>query len=371
MSRKLSGGSNLKHTLTALAVLTMSTTLAQAGGVERAATNIGFMFEKGNYAELSFGSVSPTVSGTSVSGVASGDMADSYMTYSLAVKTQLSDKLALGLLLDQPIGANVSYGAGTGYALAGSTAELEASALTALLKYQINDNFSVYGGPKIETVSGDVSLYNGLYKMSTSTETDTGFVVGGAYEKPEIALRVALTYTSAITHSFGASETYFGRTGQTSFATEVPQSLALDFQSGVAKDTLVFGSVRWREWSAFDISPTSYLGAARINPSATPLVDYDHDIITYSIGVGRKFTENWSGAITLGHEKTHGTQVGNLGPTDGYTSLGLGGSYTKNNMKISGGVTYAWIGDAKTKLLNSSFTDNHTVGVGVKVGFTF
>ena len=106
----------MKHITTALGALALSTSLAQAGGVERAATNIGFMFEKGNYAELSFGSVTPSVSGTqmvtasafSTTGAKSGKMANSYTSASLALKTQLNDKLSFGILLDQPIGADVS-----------------------------------------------------------------------------------------------------------------------------------------------------------------------------------------------------------------------------------------------------------------------
>ena len=370
----------MKHITTALGALALSTSLAQAGGVERAATNIGFMFEQGNYAELSFGSVSPTVSGTqlltagatSLSGSKSGDVTNSYTTYSLALKTQLNEKVSLGLLLDQPIGASVSY-APSSYlygGVVGSDATIKSSALTALLKYKLNDSFSVYGGPKIESAKGTVRLFNG-YAMSTTNETDTGYLIGAAYEKPEIALRVALSYASAITHDFTVQEN-----GNPSlpFSTEVPQSLSLDFQSGVAKDTLVFGSIRWREWTKFDISPVGYQAA-----TGSSLVDYDNNVITYNLGVGRKFNDSWSGAITFGHEKTHGSFAGNLGPTDGYTSIGLGGTYTKGNMKISGGVSYAWIGNAQTEApapfpAGSAFGDfkhNHLVGVGVKVGFTF
>lgn len=371
----------MKHITTALGALALSTTLAQAGGVERAATNIGFMFEKGNYGELSFGSVSPSVSGTqlrtagasSPAGAQSGDMANSYSTYSLALKTQLNDKVSLGLLLDQPIGADVSYAPSTGYlygGVTGSDAKISSSALTALLKYNLNDNVSIYGGPKIQSAKGTVRLFNG-YTMSTSNETDTGYLVGAAYEKPEIALRVALTYTSAITHDFTVQE---NGGASAPFSTEVPQSLSLDFQSGVAKDTLVFGSIRWREWTKFDITPVGYQMA-----TGSSLVDYDDDVITYNIGVGRRINENWSAAVTLGHEKTHGGFAGNLGPTDGYTSLGLGGTYTKGNMKISGGVSYAWIGNAQTEAPSpfpagtafGDFKKNHLVGVGLKVGFSF
>jgi long-chain fatty acid transport protein len=363
----------MKHIITLTGALALTTSLAQAGGIERAATNIGFLFETGNYAELSFGSISPNVSGVQTitvgpfpAGAKSGNMTSNYTTYSLAVKTQLNERLALGLLLDQPVGADVAYKTDTGYLYGGSSlgaggsdANVQSTALTALLKFKLNDSISIYGGPKIETAKGNVKLFNG-YTMSTSNETDTGYVAGIAYEKPEIALRVALTYASAITHDFTAIENISAT--PTAFSSEVPQSVSLDFQSGVAKDTLVFGSVRWREWSAFKIAPPA-LGST--------LVEYSDDIITYNLGIGHRFNENWAGAITAGYERNIGTPVGNLGPTDGYTSIGVGGTYTKDNMKISAGATYAWIGDATTTSIGSSFKDNHLIGVGVKVGFSF
>ena len=371
----------MKHIITALGALAVSTTLAQAGGVERSNGNLGFMCQGGNYAELTFGSISPDISGTqrlpagpfSPAGANSGDIAPAFTTMSLAVKTQLNDKLDFGVLLDQPITAKVNYAGATGYiygGVTGSNAEIKSTAVTGILRYKVTDAVSVYGGLKVENASGKVTLFNG-YTMTTSTEKDLGYVVGAAYEKPDIALRVALTYESAITHDFSVTE---NGSPSRSFATEVPQALTLDFQSGIAKDTLVFGSIRWRDWTAFDISPAGYVAV-----QGEPLVSYDHDSVTYNLGIGRKFSDTWSGAVIVGHEATKNGFVGNLGPTNGYTSLGLGATYTKGNMKITGGVSYAWIGKAQTEAPRpfppgtaiADFTDNHAVAVGVKIGFSF
>lgn len=362
----------------ALTTILAAAGAAHAGGVERSITSIGLLFEKGNYAELSFGSVSPDVSGTQSvplivpAGGNSGNMAENYTQYSLGVKMALNDHLHLAVIMDQPIGAKVNYSdPNYAYGLAGgSQAEIKSSALTALLRYDLQNGFSVYGGIKGEKASGKVKLFNG-YTMSTSSETDYGFLVGAAYEKPEIALRVALTYHSPITHNFSVTE---NGSPSLPFETEVPKYIALDFQSGVAKDTLVFGSIRWREWSAFDITPFGYYMA-----TGDSLVSYDNDVFTYNLGVGRRINENWAAAVSVTHEASQGGFAGNLGPTDGFTSLTVGATYTKDNMKISGGVSYAWIGDAKTEApapypdgtTFGDFTGNTTLGVGVRVGFTF
>ena len=49
-----------------------------AGGIERSSQSVGVLFEEGTYGEFTFSTVSPTVSGTFVGVVPSGDMAASY-----------------------------------------------------------------------------------------------------------------------------------------------------------------------------------------------------------------------------------------------------------------------------------------------------
>jgi len=355
----------MKRILMTTAAFGLVAGMAQAGGVERSHSPYAILWEKGNYAELSFGYAAPDVSGAVGGGaVRSGDMADNYMQFSLGLKYALNDRLDLAIVLDQPIGADVAYPAsGAPYPLAGSTGTIDSTAITALARYHFDGGFSIHGGIKAERVKGNVALPFMGYSLRTSTETDLGYLIGAAYEKPEIALRVALTYQSSITHDMDATENG-AATG--SFEIEVPKSVTLDFQSGVAKDTLVFGSIRWRDWTSFNITPPVYGGLAGA------LVDYDKDVITYTLGVGRRFNENWSGAISFGYEASNGFTTGNLGPHDGMRSITLGGSYTKDNMKITAGVSYIDIGDAVTNPpISGVFTDNSGIGVGVKIGYSF
>lgn len=352
----------MKRIVMATAALVAGVTGAQAGGVERSSQSVAILFEQGRYAELSFGHFDPTVSGRLGGvGASSGDMSSSYNSWSLGYKMDIGDRMAFAMILDQPIGANVAYPTGTTYPLTGSTAKLSSSAITALLRYKFESNVSVYGGLRYETVHGEVSLpIVGGYRLDTNYDSELGYVVGVAWEKPEIAARIALTYNSAITHNLEATE--FGAASGT-FDTEIPQSLNLEFQTGIAKDTLLFGSIRWQEWTAFVINPPAY-------PPAANLVDYASDRITYNLGLGRRFNENWSGAVTVGYEASDGAVTGNLGPTDGYASIGLAATYTMDNMKITGGVRYVDIGDA-TSSVGGQFTDNSGVGVGLRVGYTF
>lgn len=366
----------MRRVLMTVSATALTATGAYAGGIERSTQSVAILFEQGNYVEFSLGDVSPNVSGTQQSflppgsiGASSGDMAGDYTTWSLGVKAAITDKLDFALVLDEPIGADVNYKAGSGYAYANSTATVDSNALTGMLRYKLTPAFSVIGGARVVQTEGVVSLFNG-YEMTADKETDWGYLVGVAWEKPEIAARVSLTYSSAIDHDFTAEESVVAT--PTEFTTTIPQSLNLEAQTGIAADTLLFGSIRWVDWSEFVIAPPGYVNAFGDN-----LVDYDGDTITYSIGLGRRFNETWSAAVTASYEDAIGGFSGNLGPTDGATSVGIATTYTSGPMKITGGVRYVWLGDTETEspifagTTLGEFEDNEGVAVGLRVGYSF
>ncbi|OWY08978.1 hypothetical protein B6V74_10000 [Thioclava sp. F42-5] len=358
----------MKRVMTSMVALAIGAGAAHAGGVERSTQSVGILFEQGNYAEFSVGGFNPDVSGTIGGGaLKSGDMAPGYGTLSLGYKQALNDQWDLAVIFDQPVGAKVNYPAGTGYPVAGSNASIKSSAVTALVRYKMPSNISVYGGLRSESVKGNVYLPAYEYTMSTSEETDFGYVVGAAWEKPEIAARVALTYNSKIDHEFSVTE---NGVPSAPFTTTVPESVNLEFQTGIMKDTLLMGSVRWVHWKQFDITPLGY----QIATKGDSLVDYANNTITYNLGVGRRFNDQWSGAIMFGYEKHQGDIVGNLGPTDGFKSVSLAASYqATSNIKITGGVRYVDIGNAKTEIgpYTTDFSGNDGWGAGLRVGINF
>lgn len=389
----------MKKTLTRATALALTASAAHAGGVDRSGQSIGALFEPGTYAELSFGSVSPDVSGTqlvtfpavlggSTAGSGSGDMTESYLQTSVALKHDYGDRLSVALILDQPFGAHVDYDTGTGYFASGANAELTSEAVTTIARYKFNRNFSVHGGLRYQRLAADAfipyitlpagPLAGTPYSVSGKRDDGWGYLLGVAYERPDIALRVALTYNSAVTHDLDTTEDSaigIGRSSTTEV--ETPQSVNLAFQTGIAEDTLLFGSVRWVDWSEFEIRPADYdtVTGTLAGGAGSALVSYEDDRITYNLGIGRRFTEKWAGRVSVGYEPQSGNFASNLGPTDGIWSLGLGAAYTLDNVELSGGVRYAWIGDAETEVgpfsPAASFEDNHAVGVGFKLAFTY
>ncbi len=129
----------------AAALAAVSASPAYAGGIDRSNQSIAPLFEDGNYAEISFGSVNPDISGTAA-GSFSGNMVDSYLQAGAAYKQDFSDRLSFALIYDQPYGADVAYPSGTTYAFTGANAELRSLALSGILRYKFDGGFSVHGG---------------------------------------------------------------------------------------------------------------------------------------------------------------------------------------------------------------------------------
>lgn len=334
---------------------------AQGAGPDRSGQWVGIIFEKGTRVELSFGLAQPKVSGT-LGPYASGDMARDFRQLGLAFRTEINDRLALGLIVDQPIGADVGYPMAN-YPLTLTTAAINSTAVTGFARWKLSEAFSLHGGLRQVEAGGNVAIWEGgnpAYVASLAPDSDLGWMAGVAYEMPEIALRVALTYFSPTTHvlptTVSAPFPYSDVT-----TVEVAEAVNLDFQTGIATDTLVFGQIRWVDWKATDISPAFY----------PKLVAYRHDYYTLSAGVGHRFSDSWAGAITVGYENDDGAIASNLAPHDGMLSLGLGATYTAGPAEVTLGARYFWLGDATTQTLGAEFADSSALGLGLRVAYNF
>lgn len=364
----------MKNLTTLGAALMLTTTAAHAGGLDRSGNSYSVLFEDGNYVELSFSSVKPEVSGdyaALLGGGSTGNMANEYTSLGAALKYNINDQLAVGLFLNQPYGADAAYGEGP---YTGIEAEWESNQIAVVLKYQMNDNISVFGGARSVESTATIQLPNpanptpaGIYTAQTEANRQNGLIAGAAYERKDIALRVALTYEQGMTHDFATTEAVGGATVLESITEiEIPQAITLDFQTGVAPGTLVFGSIRWSEWSVWEVAPAAYAAA---NEGAR-VTGIDNDSTTFRLGVGRQINDNLSVFGRITYEDSNGDVASRLAPTDGTTSIGLGGTYTVNNAKITAGIEYAMLGDA-TDATATAFTDNTALGLGVAVGFSF
>ncbi len=149
----------------------------------------------------------------------------------------------------------------------------------------------------------------------------------------------------------------------------VPQSVNVDFQTGIAVDTLAFASIRWVEWSKTSVNPPHY---AQV--TGTTLFEIKDNVMSYSLGLGRKLSDNLSGSVSVGYEKSNGGVAPNLAPTDGQRSVAVGLRYTIDNIKIAGGVRYVEFGDTTTdvqRVDTGTFDGNTATALGVSVTYAF
>lgn len=354
----------MKHIVMGASALLLSAPVAMAAGLDRSGQGIDAIFETGTYAELSFGVINPDQDGTFMGAVKSGDINPSYNQVGGAFKWDLSPQVSMAIIYDQPFGAKIEYPTGTRYPLSGTTAEVTTNSITALMRYKFNDNFSVHGGLRYISVKDEIRLYQGgalAYSLSGDQASGFGYVIGAAYEKPEIALRAAITYSSKVDID---QDVTVGGALNTKISYTLPQSVNIDLQTGVAPGTLVFANIRWVDWTALEINAPGYPG--------NPLVGYDNDGWSYKIGVARQFNEKFAGSLSIGYEPSHGGLATNLSPSDGVVSLSVGGKYqVTEQMAISGGVTFQRRGDATTETIAAKFEDNTLMGVGLKISYSF
>ena len=372
----------MKYLMKGSAALLLSAAPLAAGGIERAPQSLSALFEPGNYAELSFGGADPTVKGTDAAGFSTGDVAQGYGFVGLAYKHQFNESLSGAIIIEQPFGADIAYtpfAEGGSMLLGGTSAEVDSTTFTGLLRYRFDNNFSVHGGIRGSKASGEVTLDGAAYgpiagyNVKLDDKWGWGYVVGAAYEIPEIAARLSLTYNSSVEHDFDTVESHalFGSIDSTT-SVKTPQSVTLEGQTGIAADTLLFGSIRWVKWSEFTVRPQFF--STDTGFGVTEGLVALEDTTTYTLGIGRKFTETWSGSAALVYEPSGDDLVSPLAPTNGRKGITLAAIYTLDNMKITTGINYSKLGNARPQTggdQRAEMRDSDIWGIGIRVGYSF
>ena len=417
----------LKTLTTAIILATVPMTGAFAAALDRSGQSIAAFLQPGNYFEAGLSVLDPNVSGKTNAALGNqntGDMAGDYYFPHAALKLQLNDKFSFGLIYDQPFGADAEYTqtAAFTHPTQGSTSvEVDSQNLAMIFGFQPTENWNVYAGPVYQTIKGNVSLRGAAYSVlggynpSTGTfvpagvlpgydaniseDGAAGWLAGFAYQIPEIALKASVTYRSEIDHDVYIDETIPSIATLSAGAVllpyvennttiTTPQSVNVDFQTGIMANTVAFANVRWVNWKDFAIRPNKFGQASNLlgknpavnQPNGFDLVAYTDDQISATVGVGRKLTEHWAGNVSVGWDSGAGNPVTTLGPTEGYWNLGLGVQYSPTAQTfIAGGVKYFWLGDAdaqsgsqfNTPNSVAKFEDNDALAYGLKIGYKF
>ncbi len=295
----------------------------------------------------------------------------------------------------------------------GTKVDVNTQNLSMIFGFQPTESFNIYGGGVYQTVKGTLNLrgaaasvFNG-YDAKFDETGGVGWLAGAAFQIPKIALKVSATYRSEIDHKVNTDESISSQgalpllanagldvtnvtsvlgKGSTETSLTTPQSVNLDFQTGIMADTLAFANVRWVNWKEFKIRPEKFGAVSELvgplvgQPKGFNIIQYDKDQISATVGVGRKLTEKWSGTVAVGWDSGAGNPVSSLGPTEGYWNVGLGAQYSPTpSTFIAGGVKYFWLGDAKAQISSqfgkdtyiADFSDNDAFAMGLKIGYKF
>lgn len=397
----------------ALAALSL-TSLAGASGLDRSGQPSEDFSASGTLAYASAYHISPDVSGVEANGTKIDDLAEEYEGYGYGVKTDINDRVSVGVFYDQPFGAAVLFegtnsltSTNTDGSINSTSADVSTDNFTGMLGLNLgaNNNFKVYGGPVLQKIEGEVKInsrnpllssVNG-YTLDLAKNTAYGYMAGMAYVKPEIGLKAAVTYRSEINHDSNYAETMpfidglpgalqqgLGLSAAQTKEAELttPKSVNIDFQTGLNATTLLTAKARWVPWSDFKITPPllnsngvkldNYQGG---NKDQVNLLEYSDDAYMVEVGLGKRLTPALAVSGSIGWDSGAGNPVSPLGPTEGYYSVGLGAKYNLTPAwSVSAGAKYLMLGDAEGKLAASgttigNFEDNDAYLFGMKLAY--
>jgi long-chain fatty acid transport protein len=364
----------------ALAVL-LSTTAANAGGLERGGYNIDLLFDPSTYAaEAAATYVNPQreldnvvdvnpANGIGSNGRGAGQTngvgeTEGYWVPRIGVKAGFGDSVDCMADYSQPWGAHTKPGANWMGANDNIETKIESDNYAATCSYKWDmgkGQFRIIGGGFYQEVGGFKERFvsplvapgfDGIGRLDLDG-SGWGWRAGAAYEIPEYAFRASLVYNSAVDLDNlegtidltkvrlpipgGGGASFAGSKYDVSSFASMPDSLELKVQSGVAPGWLVFGSVKWTDWSQLQVIQVNATQPSPTRP-ATSLVLLYRDGWTVTGGVGHKFNDQWSGAASVTWDR--GTSHGYGNQTDTWT-LGTGVSYspTENvELRLAGAI---------------------------------
>ena len=398
--------------------------MAQAGGWTAGTLETGFMYSDGNSASISVANIDHNIKAKEAKGFGATNATDVDVVKdetrtTLSIKFDIGNRLSVGLTNFRS-GSIQLQGGASEYKSWVPDAEASFDTTAIMGTYSVNENIDLLFGLSNDRLSDTtVTTMNGTYNIQGGSANRA--VLGASYAIPDIALRVSATYMPSASLTVGSSfsETSLGATnplnGQpiantsygdfASFAAKygvagaigasagpeqailagtigdvasydskigLPETLILDFQTGIAADTLLFGSIYHAKWG--DAQIVSDTGSA-----ATKISTEFEDSTKYTLGIGRKINDKLSISATYAQEDGTGALNSSaFTVSNGTKSIALGARYTEGNMTISGGVNMTEVGGVKitsdgkeTGTFIAEYGTNRVTAFGVKVAFAF
>lgn len=424
----------LSH-LTLAVTSSIAMTMAHSAGLERSQQPIAPLFEDGNYAEVSYAYVNPDIKAKDGFGSKADGMIEDYGFAGAAVKVAPTENTGLALFYNKPWGVDTTYPKSStmfNNQLGATQAHVDSDALGLVASSKVGDNFTVYTGMEYQTTSGKVkaatplggkkaierksdgdlvkagkaytnlvtaqqkvaekkpltaeegemlslAMSPTLYELEMKKNDTFVPMVGFAYEKPEIALRAAVTYRAEADYNMETSETFNkipATTQKSTTEVKFPQSVSVDFETGLSEKHQLLGMVnaRWVDWSKFKVAPPAFSAE-----KGEPLASYKDDQYSVEVAVAKKFTPKLAAEIRGSYDYAGGSDepLSLLGPYGAVKGLAVGAKYDVNDkMSVSGGAQYMWVDGGKVIDSGDNSTvlkvdDSNAYALGMKVAYKF
>ena len=383
---------------------------ATAGGWEASKLDTSFMYHEGGFTEFSYGSLDYNVKANATNngatlGVTGHKTAKSQTRPAFSLKMGFGDfdfgvssftsgsiqmQGGAGKIIDPAI--NFEAGAAAAPQAtqpAGATfvpdADATLNTMSFIGKYNVSENFGVIiGASQNSLAKTKITTILGTYDVKAKSAM--GSIMGVVYSQPDIAMRVELlvqpkstikaesSYTEATGGGNSADEWMAaagGVSSDASFTTTLsrPEMITLNFQSGIATDTLLYGSIHKAAWKSAQIT-------AATDSAVTTVTSAFTDTTALSLGVARKINDQLALTASFSSEDGGGkTSTSLFTQSNGSQGVSLGARYTVDNITISGGYNYTNVGDVtvngSSAVQQAVYKNNSVSAFGFKIGFSF
>ena len=327
-----------------------------AGGLEVSRQNNMILFSEGKTVNFSTRQTSSTVTDNLYTSLDSQSIIKKLNLMSAAFKSDYNENISYAFEMYEPMASTLQYPATIGGVPADQKAFLRTQALSFTSKYNLsNSGFGLVAEERQLTIKRSTLNINPAQgDLVTTPDSGIGYVAGVSYEMPEIALKVLLTQAPGIDIVVPTTVVGSGTVSQPSFTT-------LEFETGIANNTLMFGSIHQGEHAS-----------AQVKLNGIGAISSFTDGEKYNIGVGRKFSEKLSGSFSYTTEEgSSATGTSLLSPTNGTDTYSIGVNYVTESVDVAFGYAMSSFGDkaVTTAYGTGNFTNNDATTTGLRVKF--
>ncbi|WP_186327000.1 outer membrane protein transport protein [Pseudomonas oryzihabitans] len=304
-------------------------------------------------------------------------MAQSMFVPFVALKANLGERVACAFNYAQPYGLSFRYShdyqdaqrATNPFPVPNATKSLDVksqeTALTCAVNFVLGPGkFYVLGGGFQETIS--YQEHSDLGTLRLQDNSGYGYRAGLAYAIPEYAFIAQILYRSAVHHElnghyspdgpFASILQSVGLGGQlaASASGDLPQSLTVSLQTGIAPDWLAFGSLRWVDWSVLPSFDSNIPKLAPLTGGEVSKQLNFRDGYTATLGIGHRFSDLISGSTSVIWDRRTGSQSF---AAPGSLTLATAVEFTTGVGKFGAGLSVAYIQSATTRQADGALVD--------------